>query len=119
MAGKKKEDNRDIFDKALDGVEFALPAAGVVAGAVAGRKLSRAAHQGRVNAAKNDADYFRDAPESSFRYGKQQKLDEYNDAFHRSQEPYRKSGAKRGAVLGGIAGYGSSDVMDHERKRRK
>lgn len=120
MADKKpKQDNRDIFEKALDHVQFGLPAAGVVAGAVAGRRLSRAAWRANREVHAKELGIVKSTSADKFRYGKAERDDAIRYHSDEVSRPYQKNGARQGGLLGGIAGYGASDTMAEERKRRK
>lgn len=116
---KAKEDNRDIFDKALDGFEVFAPAAGAAAGGVLGRRLSRSMHNMRSKQARRDLEMLEKTPPYKFQYGSRQRDAEIGDTRSFLQRGYRPSGATTGAAAGVIVGYGSSEISSSTRKRRK
>lgn len=115
----KKEDNRDIFDKALDGAEVFAPAVGAVAGGILGRRMSRSMHNIKLERAKRDLEMLEKTPHYKFEGGRRQRDREISEAQSVIERDYKKGGATLGAVVGGIAGYGASDISSNARKRRK
>lgn len=116
---REEKDNRDVFEKALDDLQLYLPAAGVVSGAIAGRKISRAFQKDMRRVYGEEAAQVRNRPSGDFRYGGKQKQDmlEYYDSMAR--RPIYRTGGMRGAMIGGLMGYGASETIANERKRRK
>ena len=87
-AARRKEDDRDIFDKALDApvLPYALIPAGVFVGGRVGRMLGRNSlrrwyGKGHKEKYKNSSDYLKD------------------------RKTFEDSGALNGGILGGAAGF--------------
>jgi hypothetical protein len=104
MAGKKKEpeDNRDIFEKALE----ALPAVGVAGGGIAGAVL------GSLPGSKQARRILRSASKKPFT---KQEVEILN-RMDRTTPPKMFAG---GAIGAGAGGYAGSKVESTFSKRRK
>lgn len=119
---KKKEDNRDVFEKAFDDVMPSAAAAGsAILGGVAGGKLGGAIGR-RMKASKRSGPKWDAAVKASddFADGKisMRERDRIWTDYNRSVSaaPHAAIGAAIGGASAGSAGYA---VADSKRKRRK
>lgn len=124
MAKKKQEDNRDIFEKALD---YGAPMAGAVIGGALASRFNRGALKRAKRSAKQADDEFQIASEKESRrpgmlIRSSREFDEaeskmlVRDANYAAEKAKRARNVVIGSGLGGAAGY---KAADSERKRRK
>jgi hypothetical protein len=115
---QKKEDNRDVFDKALD---YAVPAAGAVAGGILGARLGGYSRKKFLKASKSEG---RVVDKAFDRNGRQIGTDEQAAAARRAvdetDELYAKGAAGRiaGSAAGGVGGYEANRRFGRKERRK-